>query len=155
MKNALKRSVAASAVLAALAGGGLSAAPVATAAPGATLVRANVFFHTNNEDKDHDTNVLVIVRDGNGTDSAFIQNDFGHFNDNSNAGPFTMELRNPGLWQSIRSGTTLIRIGPNGNDTWRFNMHVDLLFSDGSHLVTDANGIELDEDRNQQTFGIH
>ena len=40
-------------------------------------------------------------------------------------------------------------------DTWRFSFFLDLLFSDGGHLVARANGVELDVGPNRsQSFGI-
>ena len=35
-------------------------------AQGPTLTNAHISFHTNNEDKDHDTHVSVTVRDADG-----------------------------------------------------------------------------------------
>jgi hypothetical protein len=47
-----------------------------------------------------------------------------------------------------------ISIKPNGNDTWRFNFLLDFVFSDGGHLISRANGIELTQDSKLQYFGI-
>lgn len=118
------------------------------------LVASNVFFHTNNEDKDFDTHVTVTVRQADGIVAARISNDFGHFNDHNDSGPFNLIIRNPSDKEALRSGNTTIRIDPNGNDTWRFNFDLDLVFSDGTHLSSHADGLELSQDRQQQSFGI-
>jgi hypothetical protein len=39
-------------------------------------------------------------------------------------------------------------------DTWCFNFVVDLLFDDGAHLIAWANGLEVTESRQEQSFGI-
>jgi hypothetical protein len=53
-----------------------------------TLVNAAISFHTNDEDKDDDTHVTVRVTDENNVIAAEIDNDFGHFDDNSDSGPY-------------------------------------------------------------------
>ncbi|QUQ70763.1 hypothetical protein [Kutzneria sp. CA-103260] len=129
-------------------------AGAAPAGPGAVLTKATVFFHTNNEDKDDDTHVTLWVRDKNNTTAAFISNDFAHFDDNSDNGPYSLQITNQSSWDLLNQGTSTIRIDPNGHDTWRFDIHVDLMFSDGSHLSTDGFGASLSQDRRQQTWGI-
>ncbi|MFI5952455.1 hypothetical protein [Cryptosporangium sp. NPDC051539] len=146
-----------------LVGGVISSAVVvagvpasAQAAPGATLVQATVSFHTNNEDKDHDTHVSVVIRDRDQTEVAAIDNDFGQFRDNSDSGPINLVIMHPSTWDALRSGAaTQVTISPNGHDTWRFNFHLDLLFSDHTHLGANVTGIELAQDRNTQTWGVH
>lgn len=120
-----------------------------------TLANCVIRFHTNNEDKDSDTHVTVTVRDDNNVTAAFISNDFGHFDDNSDSGPFGLEIRNPSSIDSLQRGTLTIHIDPNGHDTWRFNLSLlSLLFSDGRQLSGSADGLELTQDRREQTFGL-
>lgn len=120
----------------------------------ATLVGAQVTFHTNDEDKDDDTHVTVTVRGADNTIAARIDDDFGVFHDHNNNGPFGLLVVNPTTKDALTRGNVTVRIDPNGNDTWRFNFFLDLLFSDGSHLNSEAEGLELKEDRQQQTFGL-
>jgi hypothetical protein len=58
-----------------------------------TLANSTVRFHTNDEDKDDDTHVTVTINDDNNVVAARISNDFGHFDDHSDAGPFGLEIR--------------------------------------------------------------
>ncbi|GEM_PF-1480195 len=118
------------------------------------LTNATVKFHTNNEDKDSDTHVTVTVIDSNNIVAARVDNDFGHFDDNSDNGPFGLSVQNPSTEDALQSGSVIIRIDPNGHDTWRFNFFLDLLFNDGSHLSGGANGLELTQDRREQQFGL-
>jgi hypothetical protein len=120
----------------------------------AVLVGASVSFHTNDEDKDDDTHVTITARQGDGTIAARIDDDFGHFNDHSDNGPFGLKVINQSTKDTLEEGNVTIRVDPNGNDTWRFNFAVDLVFDDGSHLLTDEDGLELTQDRQQQMFGI-
>jgi hypothetical protein len=121
--------------------------------PGATLTKATVYFHTNDEDKDDDTHVTLWVRDRANTTAAFISSDFGHFDDRSD-NSFALQITNRSSWDILNQGVSTIRIDPNGHDTWHFNVHIDLLFSDGSHLSSDSSGLSLSQDRRQQSWGV-
>jgi len=65
------------------------------------LKNCSITFHTNDEDKDHDTHVTVTVTDENDLVCAVIDNDFGHFNDQSDAGPYQLVVKNPQTRQSL------------------------------------------------------
>lgn len=120
----------------------------------AALVNATIQFHTNDEDKDDDTHVTVTVVDSNQVVAARVSNDFGHFDNNSDDGPFGLTVQNPSSKDALQSGRVTIHIDPNGHDTWRFNFFLDLIFDDGSHLSGGADGLELTQDRREQTFGL-
>jgi hypothetical protein len=120
----------------------------------ALLTRASVSFHTNDEDKDNDTLVEVDVKLIGGALVARIQDDFAHFADNSDAGPFDMILASAAKRGDLKLGSVTLNIRPNGNDTWRMNFFVDLLFDDGAHLFSRANGLELTESNTTQSFGL-
>jgi hypothetical protein len=111
-------------------------------------------FHTNAAGKNNDTHITVTVRTNNGIIAARIDNDFGHFGENSDNGPFDLEIINPVRKIEAKGGNTTIRIDPSKSNTWQFNFFLDLIFSDGSHLSCEASNIELDEKRQQSTFGI-
>ena len=111
----------------------------------AVLTRASVSFHTNDEDKDGDTQVDVTVRLIDQTVVASISDEFGHFDDHSDAGPFDLLIKQAATRGALKTGSVAIKIEPNGNDTWRFNFFLDLLFDDGAHLIARANGLEVTE----------
>jgi|GraSoiStandDraft_24_1057298.scaffolds.fasta_scaffold203500_2 hypothetical protein len=120
-----------------------------------TLVGANITFHTNDEDKDDDTHVSVTVQDSTMTTlAAEIADNFGHFDDNSDAGPFELVLVNALTRDQLKTGNMTIAIKPNGHDTWRFNFFLDLRFSDGSHLLARANHLQLTQTYRDVSFGI-
>ncbi|TQF02607.1 hypothetical protein E6W39_10445 [Kitasatospora acidiphila] len=122
----------------------------------ANLTEATVSFHTNDENKDHDTNVTVEVRDRNGQMAARVSDTFGAFNDHTNNGPYNLSILNHASKDDLQGGNVLLRVDPVGDDTWRFNLFVDLLFADGSHLTATADGLEVNEEsEQQQTFGLN
>jgi hypothetical protein len=118
------------------------------------LRNATITFHTNDEDKDADTHVTVTVRDSNNIIAARIDNDFGHFDDHSDNGPYGLIVRNQSSNSDLQSGSVNIRIDPNGHDTWRFNFDLDLWFDDGSHLSGEASGLQLNQNNRESNFGL-
>jgi hypothetical protein len=118
------------------------------------LRNATIKFHTNDDDKDDDTHVTITVRDHGNVIAARIDNDFGHFDDHSDNGPFGLIVRNRSEKDSLQSGTVTIRVDPNGHDTWKLNFDLDLFFDDGTHLSGGAPGIVLAQNRKEQTFGL-
>lgn len=83
----------------------------------ALLRNARISFHTNNEDRDSDTHVTVVLVDENGIVAAHISNDLGHFDDNSDSGPYALIAMNPSTKSSLQSGKVILRIDPNVHDT--------------------------------------
>lgn len=120
----------------------------------ALLRSASISYHTNDDDKDFDTNVTVTVRDRSGHVVASFSGDVGVFHDQSDSGPFDLLIEDLVSRGAIRGGSTTIRIDPNGNDTWRFNFALRLIFDDGSTLSSRAAGVDLNESRQQITVGI-
>jgi len=119
------------------------------------LTAASISFRTNDENKDHDTNVTAEVRDSGGELIARASDTFGPFDDQTSHGPFQLEVLNQAEKAALHEGNVLIRIDPKGDDTWRFNFITELHFDDGSTLSASADGVELNEStEQQQTFGI-
>lgn len=119
-----------------------------------TLANAKIEFHTNDEDKDYDTHVTVDVTDFDNVLCAHVDNDFGHFDDQSNNGPFELEIINASSKDACQRGNVRIHIDPNGHDTWRFNFTLILIFDDGSSLSGGATGLQLSQKAREQTFGL-
>ena len=125
-----------------------------------TLVNASISFHTNDDDKNDDTTVGVYVsagaaETGNLILGAQIEDRFGRFGDHSDSGPFDLVIVNPQITRDqLKTGGVMIQIIPQGDDHWRFNFFLDLRFSDGSHLIARANGLQLTNDYKDVTFGI-
>jgi hypothetical protein len=122
-----------------------------TAAEEPTLTAVEVLFHTNDDNKDHDTSLFTSVRDNRGVEIATLDEHFGDdtFDDNEDDGPYGMRLTNPATWSSTNRGRLVIRIEPNGHDTWKFNVEATLFFSDGSRRHAEERNNSLDQDRRQ------
>jgi hypothetical protein len=121
------------------------------------LTGAIITFQTNDDDKDDDTilGVTVYLRDGK---TVVAQTNpgqaFAKFGNDSEMGPFALWVSNSVSREQLKTGHVTIGITPNGYDTWRFNFVLDLIFSDGGHLLARATGIELTQDSGPQSFGI-
>jgi hypothetical protein len=120
----------------------------------AVLTRASITFQTNDEDKDDDTLLDVTVALMDGTVVAQVSDDFATFHDNHEDGPYDLELVDPRTRGEMKGGNVTLKISPNGNDTWRFNFFLDLLFDDDAHLIAWAKRLELSDSQREQSFGI-
>lgn len=112
------------------------------------LQAASVSFTTGDDDKDGDTLVTVrlTTNDDNEQDIATLSDLLRGFPNGYASPPYGLSVVNPvpkdQLWGSTR---LIIRIDPNGNDTWRFNAYVELTFFDGSRVKAEIDGVELNE----------
>jgi hypothetical protein len=70
------------------------------------------------------------------------------------AHPFDLLITQAATRGMLKTGSVAVKIEPNGDDTWRFNFFLDLLFDDAAHLIAWANGLEVTESRREQSFGI-
>jgi hypothetical protein len=120
-----------------------------------TLTGASIEFHTNDDDKNHDTVVEVTVLAGNEIWAAHIKDRFGHFGDHSDTGPFDLVVLGPITRDQLKTGSVFIQIFIPDEDTWRFNFFLDLRFSDGSHLIARANRLQMGtHEHSDVRFGI-
>jgi hypothetical protein len=120
----------------------------------AVLTRASIRFQTNDEDKNDQTLLDVIVALIDGHVVARVSDFFGTFHDNHEDGPYDLELVDPKTRGEMKGGNVTLNIDPIGNDTWRFNFFLDLLFDDGAHLIARATGLELSDSQREQSFGV-
>jgi len=121
-----------------------------------TLVDARIRFYTNDEDKDSDTRVNVKVEDFNQVIVAWLNDYLEYFDDHSIHG-YSLETLNASTRDDLQRGRVTIAIQPTGglgHDTWRFGFLLQLVFSDGTTLAAQVDGLELSQDRQQQTFGL-
>src|SRR5437667_11308556 len=101
----------------------------------AVLTAASVKFHTTDtDDKDFDTHVAVTVRQRDGLIAARVDDDSGHFPNHSDKGPFDLQIDNASPKSALTGGSVEVHIDPVGDDRWTFNLLVDLVFNDGSHV---------------------
>ena len=85
---------------------------------------------------------------------ASIADEFGHFDNHTDAGPFVLLITQAATRGMLKTGSVAVKIKQEGHDTWRFNFFLDLLFEDEAHLIAWANGLEVSQSRREQSFGI-
>jgi hypothetical protein len=123
------------------------------------LNEAWIKFHTNDEDKDSDTDVSVKYFDRNDNLVAETRSHtiYGiRFSEGDDFGPYKVDTVGTCSISTvdrheILEGKVIIEINPHGNDTWRFNFSPIFKFNDGSFMST-INGIELSEDNKWLTY---
>jgi hypothetical protein len=131
----------------------LTAEPDEPAPDNPMLARASVTFHTTDDDKERDTavGVSVVLRDET---IAYIYDEFGHFRDHSDSGPYTLLLVRRLPRHAIRQANVVVKIDPVGSDTWRFNFVLDFLFEDGSHQLCRASRLEVATLDSEHEFAV-
>src|SRR5207244_3506222 len=98
------------------------------------------------------TQVTVILREPNGAIAARLADNLGHFNDNSTSSDFALIVFDPTDRDTLLSGTITLRIDPKGDDTWRFNYLLRLIFNDGSSVFFERDGLQLTTDNPEVSF---
>src|SRR5262245_9227037 len=85
----------------------------------ALLVSAVASFHTNDDDKDWDTDLTITIEK---IHNQFAKSDKirGTFPDHTENGPFALFVQGTVFKSLLQGATTTLRIDANGNDTWRF-----------------------------------
>ena len=104
--------------------------PPPPAQPGLSF--AQMFFHTNDDDKDADTHVSTRVDCPGGT-VASAASDYRRFPENSDAGWYDLTVTRAVPITELTNCGFHIRIDPNGNDTWKFNVSLHLGFENGQN----------------------
>jgi hypothetical protein len=89
-----------------------------------------------------------------GTVVAQVSDVFTTFHDDREDGPYDLELVDPRTRGEMKGGNVTLKISPQGNDTWRFNFFLDLLFDDDAHLIAWAKRLELSDSQREQSFGV-
>ena len=109
-----------------------------------------MFFHTNDDDKDFDTDLMNEIQQldntGSWMDKAFADGWYWKFKDGSTNGPISLFVYGPAPKNSSIPGSCYqITINPNGKDTWSFDYDLYLTFEDGSQCHYNENDVILSE----------
>lgn len=116
------------------------------------LTTATLTFRTLEDGKDAKSSVSAqLVRNGNEL-GAEVTSSGTEFDDNSTASPLLMSVRGPFNRQDTRSGQLRLRLSPDGNDTWTFNVGLTLRFADESQQNYSWTAIRLDEKAPERTL---
>ena len=116
------------------------------------LTTATLTFRTLQDGKDAKSSVSAqLVRNGNEL-GAEATSSGTEFDDNSTASPLVMSVRGPFDRQDTRSGQLRLRLSPDGNDTWTFDVGLTLRFADESQQNYSWTAIRLDEKSPERTL---
>ena len=66
------------------------------------------------------------------------------FDDNSSSGPLTFSIAGPFMTNDVENGQLRLRLTPDGDDDWTFDLHIAMRFSDGTARNFMWRGLRLD-----------
>jgi hypothetical protein len=116
------------------------------------LASATVTFNTLQDGKDAKSAIsLQLLRSGNEL-AADAMSAGTEFDDNSTAAPVALALKAPFGKQDTQAGALRLRLTPDGNDTWTFNVSLSLRFADETQQNYAWAGVRLDEKAPERTL---
>jgi uncharacterized protein YceK len=109
-----------------------------------TLTSATATFVSTDHGKDADSALTVQLLRSNAELGAEIRTVGTKFDDHSSSAPFAFSLVGPFTKNDIDNGELRLRLTPDGDDDWTFNLHLTMRFSDGTTRNFMWRGIHLD-----------
>ena len=97
-----------------------------------TLASATATFVSTDHGKDADSALTVQLLRSNAELGAEIRTVGTKFDDNASSGPFAFSMAGSFTKSDIDAGQLRLRLTPDGDDDWTFNLHLTMRFSDGS-----------------------
>ena len=117
-------------------GGGPAVSPSA-------LTSATTTFITRDNGKDQDSAVTVQLLRDNAELGAELRHTGTEFDDNTSSAPLALSLSAPFRLNDADTGQVRVRLTPDGDDDWSFDMRMTLQFADGSSRSYFWNNIRL------------
>jgi hypothetical protein len=109
-----------------------------------TMTSATATFTTLDHGKDADSPLSVQLLRSNGELAAEMQSVGTQFNDHASIPPFAFSLAGPFTTNDVDDGQLRLRLNPDGDDDFTFNLQMTLRFSDGTTRNFFWRGIRLD-----------
>ncbi len=106
---------------------GALASPAAAALSSATAV-----FVTRDNGKDRDSTVTVQLLRANAELGAELRHTGTEFDDHSTSAPMALTMSAPFRVTDLDTGQVRVRMTPDGQDDWSFDLRMTLQFADGS-----------------------
>jgi hypothetical protein len=125
-----------------------------------TLRTANITFQTTDDDKRQESILDMRLTDKSGNMVARASDAYGKFDNNTQNGPFQLDILAQAPLGSVKSGGNFTLTwtpwsgGVGNHDEWHFNLFLDLQFSDNEHVVIDENTLILSYNQNVLNFGL-
>ena len=116
------------------------------------LSTATLTFKTLTDGKDAKSAVAAqLVR--NGTElGADAMTSGTEYDDNTTAAPLVMSIRGPFGRDDVRNGLLRLRLSPDGDDTWTFDVGLTLRFADETQQSYSWSAVRLDEKAPERTL---
>jgi hypothetical protein len=114
----------------------------ATVTP-AALTSATTTFITRDNGKDRDSAVTVQLLRDNAELGAELRHTGTEFDDNTSSAPLALSMSAPFRVNDADTGRVVVRMTPDGQDDWSFDMRMTLQFADGSSRSYFWNNIRL------------
>jgi hypothetical protein len=113
--------------------------------PNQRLTSATLTFRTLEDGKDAKSSVTAqLVRNGNEL-GAEAMSSGTEFDDNTTAAPLALTVRGPFDKPDARAGQLRLRLAPDGDDTWTFNVVLTLRYADETQQNYSWSAVRLDE----------
>ena len=135
---------AAAALMAAGCGATRQATGAVTAAAAPSLTSATATFTTRDNGKDRDSAVTVQLLRANAELGAELRHTGTEFDNNTTSAPVAFSMSAPFRVTDLDASQVRVRMTPDGQDDWSFDMRLTLQFSDGTARNYFWSNIRLD-----------
>jgi hypothetical protein len=120
--------------------------------PADRLASATVTFNSLQDGKDAKSAVNVQLLRGSEQLAADVMSSGTKFDDNAAAAPLALTLRGPFTRNDSKTGQLRLRLTPDGDDTWTFNVQLSLVFGDEHQQTYAWSDVRLDEKAPERTL---
>lgn len=117
----------------------------AVTAPAATaLTSATAIFITRDNGKDEDSAFTVQLLRANAELGAELRHTGTEFDDNTTSAPMALTMSAPFRVTDLDAGEVRVRMTPDGQDDWSFDLRMTLQFGDGTSRNYAWSNVRLD-----------
>ena len=110
----------------------------------AALTSATAVFVTRDNGKDRDSAVTVQLLRSNAELGAELRHTGTEFDDNTTSAPMALTMSAPFRVTDLDAGQVRVRMTPDGQDDWSFDLRMTLQFADGSSRNYFWSNVRLD-----------
>lgn len=110
----------------------------------AALTSATAVFVTRDNGKDRDSAVTVQLLRTNAELGAELRHSGTEFDDNTTSAPMALTMSAPFRLTDLDAGQVRVRMTPDGQDDWSFDLRMTLQFADGTSRSYLWNNVRLD-----------
>lgn len=119
-----------------------------------TLASATASFISQDHGKDAGSELSVQLLRANAELGAEVRSVGTKFDDHASAGPFAFRLTGPFTTRDVETGQLRVRLTPDGNDDWTFDLRMTMRFSDGSAQEFLWRAVRLDRSNPERLLAL-